>query len=194
MPIGEVKLISCNKERNFSMEKKRKSKKCKECTKEFFPFSSLEKFCSVKCSKWNAKSKRKVKREQKKLSVSVLSKKLDTVFGHYIRRRDAIHYGVCVTCNEQYDFLTLQCGHFMSRSSRATRWDEQNCSGQCSVCNLFKQWRQFEHGRALNDRWWDGTAVKMLTKSKETLKVTREWLLERIEFFNGKLKYLNNSD
>jgi hypothetical protein len=46
------------------MEKKRKPKACKNCGKEFLPFSSLEKFCTKKCSIEAEKSK-KIERKSK---------------------------------------------------------------------------------------------------------------------------------
>lgn len=126
-----------------------KDKKCKHCGDKFTPVSSLQTTCSIKCTKALEKAKKvaknekekakKVKaREKKKASVSFLSKKLDIVFGQYIRKRDAIMYGVCITCEESHTYDTLQCGHFITRASKSTRWNEMNCSAQCYVCNLCK--------------------------------------------------------
>ncbi len=33
----------------------------------------------------------------------------------------------------------MDCGHFHSRRNMNTRWDEENCHGQCRRCNRFEQ-------------------------------------------------------
>ena len=77
-----------------------------------------------------------MKSPRKKLVVE-----LDRVFSLYIRRRD----GRCVLC-EKVEGLT--CGHLLTRTAFSTRWDVDNCFGQCAGCNLrhehkpeyFTQW------------------------------------------------------
>ena len=57
-----------------------------------------------------------------------LIKELDRVFSIYIRKRD----GQCVQCLSKQN---LTCGHLFSRVAHSTRWDENNCFGQCRNCN-----------------------------------------------------------
>lgn len=134
-----------------------KEKKCKHCNTKFTPVSSLQTTCSIKCAKALEKAKKVAKiakekekklkaKKKKQASTSFLSKKLDIVFGQYIRKRDAIMYGVCVTCEDKHTYETLQCGHFITRASKSTRWNEMNSSGQCYICNVCNHGRQFEHG------------------------------------------------
>lgn len=76
---------------------KPKSKACKRCSKEFQPWSSLDKYCSVRCSTASKnekeKEKKKTDRMKKAVSVSALSKKADTLFSEYVRKRDFERYG-----------------------------------------------------------------------------------------------------
>lgn len=66
--------------------------------------------------------------------------KLDRVFSKYIRLRDVMPNGYfkCISCGQIKRFDQADCGHFYSRTHMATRFDEDNCSSECSFCNRFK--------------------------------------------------------
>lgn len=61
----------------------------------------------------------------------------DRVYSLYIRLRDAGEYGYtkCISCGKVLPFEKMQCGHFFTRHHLATRWDEDNCNSECSICN-----------------------------------------------------------
>lgn len=86
----------------------------------------------VKATKGHKKAKRREKVDN--------AKRLDIVFSQYIRLRDAMDGGrtVCISCGEIFPFEQMQCGHFFSRRSLATRWHEDNCHSQCAECNCSK--------------------------------------------------------
>ena len=42
----------------------------------------------------------------------------------------------CYTCGSKRDWTKMQCGHFISRSHLATRWELANLRVQCPVCNV----------------------------------------------------------
>jgi len=80
-----------------------------------------------------------------------LEKKLDRVFSEYIRLRDADDNGYvwCITCGRPHywsDGHQINCGHFIPRGRKATRYDERNCHGQCVMCNKYKsgEWDVYE--------------------------------------------------
>src|SRR3990167_3449 len=75
-------------------------------------------------------------------SISSLKKKADIVFSLYIRQRDKR----CFTCNSAKN---LQCGHFISRSHNATRYDPENAKAQCVGCNVFKNGNMAEYSYRL---------------------------------------------
>lgn len=58
----------------------------------------------------------------------------DKAFSEYIRARDK----ECYTCGATED---LQCGHLITRSRYATRWDERNAKAQCRGCNYQHEYR-----------------------------------------------------
>ena len=66
-----------------------------------------------------------------------LVKKLDRVFALYIRLRDAMDGGYCrcISCGRIKPFAEIDCGHYHSRTHMATRYDEDNCHGECHYCN-----------------------------------------------------------
>jgi hypothetical protein len=76
-----------------------------------------------------------------------LEKKLDRVFSEYVRLRAADNSGCCqcVTCGKFYYWKNIHCGHFISRSVKAVRFNERNTAPQCARCNSFRQgeWLKF---------------------------------------------------
>ena len=61
-----------------------------------------------------------------------LIKKLDKVFGDYIKERDGWR---CVICGRRKEMSIIDPGHLISRINHGTRWDEKNCFAQCRICN-----------------------------------------------------------
>ena len=109
----------------------------------------------------------------KKVSRKNLVKRLDNIFSQYIRLRNANAQGIaeCYTCGKKDHWKKLQCGHFMSRKSYSTRWDEMNCNVQCVKCNMFEQGMSYVFGLNLNKDFGDGTAEGLLQKSKQIVKL-----------------------
>lgn len=74
----------------------------------------------------------------KKPSTASLVKKLDRVFSLYIRLRDSKpfnhQYFRCISCGQIKPFDQMDCGHFIGRTHMATRFDEDNCHGECRMC------------------------------------------------------------
>jgi hypothetical protein len=52
----------------------------------------------------------------------------------------------------------MHCGHFALRDKMQTRYHEKNCNTQCPGCNTFKAGKQYEHGRAIDQKYGEGTA------------------------------------
>ena len=127
----------------------------------------------------------------RKVSRKNLIKKLDTVFSIYIRRRHAKNdIAQCYTCGKKDHYKKLQNGHFMSRKSYATRWDETNCQVQCVKCNMFEQGMSYVFGLNLNKQFGEGTAEELLRKSKEILKLSNDEVVSLITKYENKLNNL----
>ncbi len=162
-------------------------RECKRCGKEFQPYKTTDKVCSPKCAKKlkeeKEKEKRKIKREKKAVSIKALTIKADLIFWKYIRARDS----ACVTCGSTEN---AQCGHFVSRSYKAVRWDEKNAHKQCYACNVCNHGRQWEHGQYIDQKYWEGTADSLFKKANSPFKLTSDFLLEVIKEYEEKNKYL----
>jgi hypothetical protein len=91
---------------------------------------------------------KKAKTVPAKTRRKLLVAKLDEITSLYVRLRD----GCCVTCGST---AMLQCGHLITRSHYAVRWDTDfNTNAQCASCNLTHEynphiyiaWFLREHG------------------------------------------------
>ena len=91
--------------------------------------------------------------------------KMDKYFHRYIRLKGTNEegYGTCYTCDNPLEFKKGQCGHFMGRENKSTRWNEDNAKLQCSRCNAWGQGQQFRFSLKLG-----------MTKAKKLLKLSEQ--------------------
>lgn len=66
--------------------------------------------CSMKCVRQKEKDKKKVLREKKSVSITVLKSKLWKIISEYIRRKyaDSEEIASCVTCGDSKHWKELQ--------------------------------------------------------------------------------------
>ena len=126
---------------------------------------------------------------KKRVTLSDLEKKLDREFSYYIRRKDADEGGSvgCFTCNGLFFWKDLDCGHFIKRQHRSTRWREDNCKPQCRRDNHFMGGRQDDFAQGIIKEHGQQTFEELMQLKYQTFKVTRPYLEEMIE----KYKKLN---
>lgn len=133
--------------------------------------------------------------KKKKPSRKLIVKKLDKVFSQWIRAKHMSDSGYieCYTCETRKPFNEIQAGHFMSRRSYATRWQEDppNVMPQCQSCNIFSQGKSWEFGQRLDRDFGQGTANSLYHLSKTTIKFTNQELLDKIDEYQEKLSDLN---
>jgi hypothetical protein len=132
-------------------------------------------------------AKKHTKKKRKKLpTFSSLEAKLDRVFSVYIRTRDADEGGTvsCCTCGKLMHWKDSQCGHWIKRQHRATRWDERNCAAQCPSDNLYKSGAMDEMAGYIVRRYGVEAMEDLLRLKRTTVKHTRADLLEMIERFS----------
>lgn len=115
--------------------------------------------------------------------------KADKYFSLFIRQRDSINgVATCITCGKMTS--QFDCGHFISRDREAVRYDEKNSHAQCVSCNRFKSGRQYEHGLFIDKKYGEGTAEKLLQKSRMLSRRRQsdyEWIAKE---YKNKLKEL----
>ena len=111
-----------------------------------------------------------------KKSISKLKKQLDTLFSKYIRMRDRVsgEYCRCITCGKAINWkYECDAGHFQSRSKLSTRFDERNVNSQCKGCNNWGSGEQYKHGKAIDEKYGEGTAEQLEGMPKDGFKIDR---------------------
>ncbi len=102
-----------------------------------------------------------------------------TTFSACIRRRDfKKRNGKCYTCNTYGMFWQdLQAGHYISRGSAYTLYNEINVQAQCSACNspAIGNGRPKTFSYELNREYGVGTSDKLYEASKLYQKNDFEW-------------------
>jgi len=125
-------------------------------------------------------------------TISKLKKELDKWFSLYIRLRESNEYGMvqCFTSGRVYHYKSIHAGHFMSRKSLSTRWDETNVQPQSAADNLFGQGEQYKFGLALDAKYGEGTAEELQFKSRQIKKFTRVDYEDLISYYKSLVKNL----
>lgn len=62
----------------------------------------------------------------------------DRLFSTLVRLKHVTDQGYvqCYTCDKFVHFNNIQCGHFIPRGEKMTRFLEENCRPQCHHCNV----------------------------------------------------------
>ena len=89
---------------------------------------------AVKPKKAKVPTKKKPKAKKRSWYV----KELDRVFSIWYRQSQADKNGnvECYTCSKVMHWKEIQTGHFFTRATQATRWDEANVRPQDYRCNV----------------------------------------------------------
>ena len=116
---------------------------------------------------------------------------LDDVFSHYLRQKYADDNGdvKCYTCDAVMSWKELQCGHYYSRGSQATRWDEKDCRPQCYSCNVGKNGNYPVFAERLRDEIGDDGMDELKRLSHATSKFSRPDLLDLIHKYYGLMRW-----
>lgn len=168
-----------------------REKTCKQCNKIlkkgwklrlcYTCYRAKEK--QEKLEKLEAKKLRKVstKKYQKSLWRKKI-KELDAVFSRYIRQRDRD----CVLKNSKCNDI-LQCGHLIRRGNMATRFDERNCSCQCSYHNYLHNQQPEIYTHWFIRKYGQETYTALVKLSREIKQWSIPELEKMIEYYKGKL-------
>lgn len=111
--------------------------------------------------------------------------KADRYFSEYIRLRDSDQNcnAICITCRKVAHISEMDAGHFIDRSHKATRYEEQNVNAQCRACNRFQSGRQYEHGIAIDLKYGAGTADELLLQSRKIFRANQAFYESEAERF-----------
>ena len=179
------------------------NKKTCKCGAEFVQYTTLMNKCA-KCLADNAKKKReednkifsrddvkKARKQLKKLSDSdrsVMTRRAQTAFNAYIRKRDEKE--PCISCGRHHQGQ-YHAGHYRSvGSSPENRYNELNVHKQCSACNNHLSGNLIPYRVNLIDKI-GLYAVELIENSSKAKKYTIEELKEIEQEYKRKLKELN---
>jgi hypothetical protein len=73
----------------------------------------------------------------------------------------------------------MDCGHYVNRSHMATRFDEQNCNGQCRACNRFDEGNNIGYTRGLIAKYGP-QVIDLLYLKKHAIKKWDTFELEAL--------------
>lgn len=112
--------------------------------------------------------------KERKPSTAALVRKLDKVFSLFIRLRDSAAYNYqyfrCISCGQIKPFDQMDCGHFISRTHQATRFDEENAHGECRFCNRFSADHIIAYQRNLEAKIGKDRVDMLLARGRMTKK------------------------
>jgi 5-methylcytosine-specific restriction endonuclease McrA len=124
------------------------------------------------------------KKVNKKLpSLSKMKREADRIFSLYIRAK---YPKICYTCLATGK--TLQCGHFISRSYLATRWNENNARPQCVGCNIWGRGKPLDFEEHLKSEIGPEEVEQLKLQRKLLIKPTRFFYETLIANYQEKLK------
>ena len=131
--------------------------------------------------------------KRKKPGIATLKKKLDLIFGKFIRLRDKDHTGwaVCCTCNRAISDGNVNAGHWISRGFLPTRFDEHNVHAQCVHCNNWLGGRCDDHERFISNKYGSDEVNRLRDlKLTPNFKYSIEDYLGMIALYKEKYKDL----
>lgn len=167
-----------------------KKKKCISCGKTDYIFSKGR--CK-QCATIQSTQKRMQEQEDELDAESLqnLIEDADAIFSKYIRLKYADKKGIvqCYTCPTKLPISQIHNGHYVHRQDLATRWLEQNCRPQCSICNS-KHNDDREPFKQLLEKERSGITDWLEEQAREVCKPTREDLRGMIADYRHKIKLL----
>jgi len=176
-----------------------KPKICKVCHREFTPFRSLAKACSVPCAlEWarrcaakradrEAKAERKTTREAKERlkTRSDHLRELQQAFNAWIRMRDSDK--PCISCG-RYHQGQYHAGHYMGVGRQpALRFEPDNVHKQCKPCNTDLRGNLIRY-RARLVGLLGLARVEWLEGPHEPLKLTVDEIKERKSYYLAEVR------
>lgn len=184
--------------------KRLKPDNCTVCGKDFMPFKTTERVCSLTCAlayaksdvdKKNAKAWRKEKkiRKEKLKTQSDWLQDLQKDFNTFIRLRDRDQ--PCISCGTTRTDIKYDAGHFWTTGGFPNvRFDEDNCHKQCSNnCNLKKSGNINEYRPKLIEKIGIERFEALEFRARNgVLKLSIPEIKEKIEYYRKRIKELKN--
>jgi hypothetical protein len=172
-----------------------RKKRCKQCSKQFVPFNSLQRVCSVGCAIELTKQIKKendatidllVKKKKERIALGTILGYTKTRVHQYIRLRDKGK--PCISCGTEWkdDF---QAGHFFSAGKYTSiKFDVHNINGQCVQCNLYKEGNFDAYSLNLPNRIGIANYNKLVKRAKNSVKTIKKYNREELKEIQNEIK------
>jgi len=118
--------------------------------------------------------------------------KADKWFSMWLRLNYTDENGVCYcfTCGHPGEPKYLQCGHYVERQHKATRFSEKNTRPQCGGCNKFGQGKAVIFRRKLVEIYGERDVLLLEAAKHKTFKQTKYDLEYIAIYYKGKAEQL----
>jgi len=94
----------------------------------------------------------------------------------------------CISCNKWFPFAELDGGHFISRRSKDTIFDEKNINAQCRRCNRFLNGNERHQLRGMIKKYGEEVVEDLESREYKTKKWTVSELIELDQYYTEKIR------
>ena len=123
---------------------------------------------------------------------SSLDKILDIWYSRYIRLRDSDgEFGACCSCGFVDNIKNMDNGHFISRTKKATKYDERNTNLQCKRCNSYLKGNLIDYAIFLENKYGYGIVQELKENSKKLCKLGDDFYEKNIQYYKRECKKLD---
>jgi len=121
--------------------------------------------------------------------LSTLWNYADAAFSKYIRRKYLREDGLleCWSCHKLHAMSEMDCGHFVGRQHKATRFLEENCHPQCRYCNRYIEGNKDAYALSLVKHYGPDILERLQVEKHKTLHLLAADLIEIINRYKAKL-------
>ena len=121
--------------------------------------------------------------------------KADSVFSKYIRLSYSDGRGNCrcFTCDAVKPISEIDCGHFVSRQHKSTRWLEKNCHPQCRFCNRYNEGRKDVYAVKLIEKYGPNILLELQEEKNKIAHPNASDLQELIQKYKRKTEELGDA-
>ena len=131
----------------------------------------------------------------RRISIKGLIHKADAVFSKYIKLLNTKDGTIqCFTCGRYLPSSFIDCGHYITRGYKNTRWVEENAEPQCRSCNRFHEGVKDIFAINLMKKYGEDILRELNDKKGEVKKWTREDIEQIIEIYSLKIKEMKNGN
>ena len=87
----------------------------------------------------------------------------------------------------------MDCGHFVGRQHRSTRWHEKNCHPQCRYCNRYCEGKKDVYAIRLMEKYGPNILIELQEAKNKITNFKPCDLQDLIEVYKAKLETLSES-